>query len=305
MPPSRRIGGEPALDPDFPDPSIIQDPSGTWYAFATAGNGKQIQVANATDLYGPWTLLNVDALPRAGAWSTGKNTWAPDVRRTRNGTYVMYYSGEVLSNKMFHCIGTATSSSILGPYTPADTPFACDLTTGGSIDPSGFQDADGKQYVVYKVDGNSLGHGGSCKNDKAPIVPTPILMQEVGSDGVTKIGNATQIFDRTEQDGPLVEAPSLLRTDEGLYVLFFSSGCFTEESYNVNYATSSSLEGPYQRADKPILITGQYNMRAPGGATGIFYEDGIGVAFHADCPAGRCLYTSDTVINDKVVRFVM
>ncbi|KAI0002306.1 glycoside hydrolase family 43 protein [Xylariaceae sp. FL0662B] len=305
MPPSRRIGGEPSLDPDFPDPSIIQDEGGSWYAFGTAGNGNQIQVAKADDLYGPWDLLDTNALEDAGPWASGRNTWAPDVRRLRDGSYVMYYSGEVKSDRRFHCIGAAVSETITGPYTPYADPFACDLSKGGAIDASGFEDADGKQYVVYKVDGNSLGHGGSCMNDKAPIVATPILMQEVGSDGVSRIGDPVQIFDRSKQDGPLVEAPSLLRTDEGLYVLFFSSGCYTEESYNVNYATSTSLTGPYQRADKPILITGQYNMRAPGGATGIFYKDGIGVAFHADCPAGRCLYTSDTVINGREVRFVM
>lgn len=31
---------------------------------------------------------------------------------------------------------------------------------GGAIDPAGFVESDGSHYVVYKIDGNSIGHGG-------------------------------------------------------------------------------------------------------------------------------------------------
>ncbi|CRK23815.1 hypothetical protein BN1708_018068, partial [Verticillium longisporum] len=49
------------------------------------------------------------------------------------------------------------------------------------------------------------------------------MLQEVGPDGFTKIGNPVQILDRTEADGPLVEAPDIVRLEDGTYVLFFSS----------------------------------------------------------------------------------
>jgi beta-xylosidase len=103
---------------------------------------------------------------------------------------------------------------------------------GGAIDPSGFQDADGTRYVVYKIDGNNIGHGGSCNNGVAPIVPTPIMLQQVESDGITLVGGAQEILTNGEYDGPLVEAPSLSRISDPssaggqLYILFFSSNCF-------------------------------------------------------------------------------
>ncbi|KAI2606541.1 glycoside hydrolase family 43 protein [Hypoxylon sp. NC1633] len=304
--PLRRSNNDAVFDQDFPDPSILQDEDGTWYAFGTAGNGKQVQVATGENLYQGWSLLrDVDALPQSAAWTTGRNTWAPDVHLMPNGKYVMYYSGEAAENTAHHCIGTATSDTATGPYVPDDEPFACDLSAGGAIDPSGFTDDNGKRYVLYKVDGNSIGHGGSCGNTVEPIIPTPIMLQEVGDDGVTKIGDPVPIFDRSDEDGPYVEAPSLLRTADGLYILFFSSGCYVESSYNVNYATASSVKGPFQRAQRPMIRTGEYTLQAPGGATAVHVDDRVGIAFHANCQQGRCMHTSQTVVEGREVRVVM
>ncbi|KAH8664181.1 glycosyl hydrolase family 43 protein [Xylariales sp. PMI_506] len=296
----RKRAATAALPKDFPDPSIIQDVDGQWYAFATTGNKKQVQVARASASSGPWTLLSNDLLPNGGAWTTSKNTWAPDVRITDNGTYVLYYSGQVANSTAHHCVGTATASTILGPYTPAAEPFNCDLTVGGSIDASGFQDADGTRYVTYKIDGNSIGHGGSCGNTVAPIVPTPIMLQEVKADLVTKVGNPIQILDRTTADGPYVEAPAIFRESNGTYVLFFSSGCFTDPTYNVNYATAKSVKGPYTRSTTPLIETDDaFGLTAPGGATPLV--DGSAIVFHADCDEGRCLYESKTQLSGLTV----
>lgn len=47
----------------------------------------------------------------------------------------------------------------------------CPLSQGGAIDASGYDD-NGQRYVVYKVDGNSIGHGGACGNDgRQPLAP--------------------------------------------------------------------------------------------------------------------------------------
>ncbi|KAI0166717.1 glycoside hydrolase family 43 protein [Hypoxylon sp. FL1284] len=293
--PLRRSGEDPVFDEDFPDPSVLLDRDGTWYAFGTTSNGKQIQVAVGGNLYQGWALLDdVDALPDPGNWTTGRNTWAPDVHQTPNGTYVMYYSGEVAADSRHHCIGAAVSDKAMGPYVASDEPFACDLDAGGAIDASGFEDADGKQYVLYKVDGNSVGHGGSCGNTNEPIVPTPIMLQEVDpDDGMTKIGDPVTVLDRTDDDGPLVEAPNMLRSEDGLYILFFSSGCYLESSYNVNYATSDSVKGPFERAARPMIRTGDFSLQAPGGATAVHVDDGFGISFHANCPQGRCMVKVD------------
>lgn len=303
---SQKAIGAAKIAKDFPDPSIMQDSDGTWYAFATAGNGFNVQIATSSKSNGPggpWTWLSRDALPKTGNWTTGKNTWAPDVRRMDNGSYVMYYSGEVASNSSHHCVGTATSNTVMGPYTPSAKPFACNLNIGGAIDPSGFKDSNGIRYVVYKVDGNSIGHGGSCGNGNAPQVATPIILQQVAADGITPVGSGVTILDRTDADGPLVEAPAIVKKN-GLYVLFFSSGCFTEPTYNVNYATATNISGPYKRASSPLVRTDDaFGLTAPGGATPIVdgSQAGNGIVFHADCAEGRCFFESQIDIDGTLV----
>lgn len=77
----RGISG-PVIASNFPDPSFIEV-NGHFYAFSTNSGGKHVPVAQSSD-FAAWSLMNVDALPKVGAWSNGQNVWAPDViRRVR------------------------------------------------------------------------------------------------------------------------------------------------------------------------------------------------------------------------------
>ncbi|KAI9149212.1 hypothetical protein HJFPF1_11261 [Paramyrothecium foliicola] len=291
---------------DFPDPCILQAEDGVWYSFATNANGKHIQVAKAEDPLGEWELLGHDAMPYK-AWTSGRNFWAPDVRRVGDGTYIMYYSGHRPQGK--HCVGIARSRTVAGPYVPDDEPWECPLEIGGAIDPSGFEDpATGRRYVVYKVDGNAIGHGGSCNNMAEPQAATPIMLQEVDAlDGSTKIGPPVAILDRTVDDGPLVEAPNLVRSArDGRYLLFFSSHCFTNPAYDVKFAWADAIEGPYYRGqgvtngndtageDGSLIRTGDFGLRGPGGMTStvgraLHGEDEV-MLLHGRCGWRRCMY---------------
>jgi len=92
------------------------------------------------------------------------------------------------------------------------------------------------------------------------------MLQEVNKDGITLIGPAVEILDRDRDDGPLIEAPSLHRSDEGVYFLFFSSNCFTTPRYDVSYATATDIWGPYTRSEQPLLATGDGpDLVGPGG----------------------------------------
>lgn len=295
-----------ALDKDFPDPTIRKDPnSPNWYTFATAGNGMRIQAASAPAVTGPWTWLDIDPITSAGSWALDDNMWAPDVRYLEDREqFVMYYAAPYAANSSYHCVGAAIATSITGPYNPIDEPIACPIDQGGAIDPNGYFDvATNTRWLVYKVDGNSIGHGGSCGNTVAPIVPTPIMMQQLDQDGVTTIGGPFEVLDRDQYDGPLIEAPSLIKASDGTYVLFFSSNCYSTTLYDVSYATSPALSGPYTKSSAPLLVTGDYGLTAPGGATSV--DGGGELVFHANCPdvggSGRCMYeTSFTVANNVV-----
>ncbi|KAJ5698740.1 hypothetical protein N7462_000745 [Penicillium macrosclerotiorum] len=300
--PKRAKGPWEGLNTDFPDPSFMKAADGKWYAFGTNGNGKHIQVAVSQD-FSTWTLLDVDALPTVSSWETENDHWAPDVIMRDDKKYVMYYSGESKTHAPHHCVGTAIADSPEGPYVPSDTPLSCRLDQGGSIDPAGFWDKDGSRYVVFKVDGNSVGHGGDCNNGVAPLVSTPIMLQKVASDGVTPLGNAVQILDRStdDGDGPLVEAPNLILHGD-TYFLFYSTHCYTDSAYDVRWATASSITGPFQKTNVELLKTGSYQgLISPGGATVCGCGDRM--LFHSFCDESkkkRCMWVADVNLNGKV-----
>ncbi|KAF1990659.1 glycoside hydrolase family 43 protein [Aulographum hederae CBS 113979] len=255
----------PAISADFPDPSIIKVGS-TWYAFATAGNGVNVQIATSPD-FNTWTLQSgKDALPQTGAWSNtaSPTVWGPDVIRVGN-TFVLYYAAYQGNQSRFHCIGAATSSNIMGPYTPLAHAWACPTERGGAIDPAGFRDSNGQRFVAYKIDGNAIGTGGTCGNEEGQKQPTPLLLQAVGSDGITPQGQPTTILDRDDSDGPLIEAPNLVRNPHGQYVLYYSSDCYLNPGYDVKYATADRVSGPYHKQGV-VLKSGDFGLTAPGGA---------------------------------------
>ncbi|KLJ09381.1 hypothetical protein EMPG_15198, partial [Blastomyces silverae] len=109
------------------------------------------------------------------------------------------------------------------------------------------------------------------------------------------------------EDGPLVEAPSLIRSAQGVYFLFYSSHCSDSRAYDVKYATAREIRGPYVRAEQPLLKTGDFGLVAPGGAS--VSTDGGKIAFHADCGGEgeggrRCMWVAAVEIDGLEARVV-
>lgn len=214
----------------------------------------------------------------------------------------MYYSAATSADNTKHCVGAATSSTITGPYTPEENVLACPLDQGGAIDADGFSEG-GTRFVVYKLDGNSL-------NGDGTLHPTPIMLQALNSDAVTPSGEPIQLLDRDSNDGPLIEAPSLVAVD-GIYYLTFSSNMYDTLNYDVSYATASALTGPYSKAqapDAPLLQSGDSSnvgdLAGPGGAD--FNAEGSKIVFHAfengqNIDNGRAMFVADISCSDKVI----
>lgn len=310
VPIHKRAENGPVITTDFPDPAVI-NVDNTWYAFGTQSvfdyENIRVQIATSTD-FSSWTVTGIDALGTLPSWVDASNplVWAPDVIQRDDGSFLLYFSAttNTAGNGQFHCIGTASSSNIEGPYnSDTDTPFACPTDQGGAIDPAGFRDSDGSRYIVYKIDGNSLGSGGSCGNTVAPIKSTPIMIQPVEEDGVTFAGSATEILTNDANDGPLVEGPSLMKASDGTYVLFFSSNCYMTTDYDVSYATSSSVTGGYTK-ELPLFVSGTDGLLGPGGATADV--DGQHMVFHgyasqADVGGRRAMYTATIGVSGTQV----
>lgn len=130
---------------------------------------------------------------------------------------------------------------------------------------------------------SAIGNGGQCGNSVPPIAPTPIILQEVSSDGTTVVGQSYTLLDNNGvSDEGTTEAPSLVKTAAGKlhagerrplvpypmtlgryadsipgeYVLFFSNNCFNGGSYTVNYAVSQGkpLEVPLITLSLHLII---------------------------------------------------
>ncbi|KAF7714746.1 Arabinan endo-1,5-alpha-L-arabinanase [Penicillium ucsense] len=291
------------LDTDFPDPCLIQADD-QYYAFATNGNGVNVQVASSADFISWQLLAGHDALPGPFPSWVGSSpaVWAPDVIQRRGGKFVMYFAATAAADTSKHCVGVAISSSVTGPYIPESQPFACPLQQGGAIDPAGFYD-QGTFYVVYKVDGNSLDGDGT-------LHPTPLMLQALESDAITATGAPIQLLDRSNADGPLIEAPSLAKHG-GIYYLTFSSNMYDTTLYDVSYAVASHLAGPYtwvQAPNAPLLVSGDGSdvgsLSGPGGSD--FSADGTKIVFHAfengqNIDNGRAMYVSRVQLSEGVI----
>lgn len=215
---SRRAIQGPHMDRDFPDPSLIFG-DGSWKAYGTSSSGKTIPIAESGDAQ-TWTFTDTDALPDPGAWvdPNDRGIWAPDVNKNDDGVYVMYYTGKKAGGS--HCVGVATSSTTTGPFTPSDEPLVCDDAGGGIIDPAGYDDGTNR-WLMWKVDGNSLGGATTCTGGpkSGDYMPTPIKLQRMSRDGLTLLDSAKTILDNegASNDG-VVEAPTLYKVRDDLFV---------------------------------------------------------------------------------------
>lgn len=289
-------GGDPdpagprlVIDADFPDPDVLVD-GGTYYAYATNVSGTNVQLARATAVGGPWERLG-DALPVLGEWARTGLTWAPDVSRRPDGTYLMYYTARDTASGR-QCIGTAVSGTPERPFTPVgDGPLVCPAEEGGAIDAATFTDTDGSHYLLYKNDGNAIG------------ADTWLYAQRVTPDGLTLLGEPVRLLkqDRPEEQG-LIEAPTLVHRD-GRYVLLYSAGFFGDGSYFTGYATAPSLTGPYTKSGTPLLTTESSGITGPGGQDVVSGDGGDWLVFHgvlSEDPLVRGMYAAPLSWEDGV-----
>ncbi|KAI0098314.1 glycoside hydrolase family 43 protein [Nemania sp. FL0031] len=301
----RSLSG-PSLGVDFPDPSIIWG-DGSWKAYATSSNGKHIPVATSSDA-SSWTLSGTDALPDPGSWvdANDRGIWAPDVQKNDAGVYVMYYTARKSGST--HCIGAATSSTAMGPFTPQSAPLICNDAGGGVIDASGYDDGVDR-WILWKVDGNSLGGATTCQGGtpSGAYKSTPIMIQKMARDALTLQGSASKILDNegASNDG-VVEAPSLYKIGDGNYILFYSAHCYSSDDYDIEYAFSSTINGAYTNRGILIRSVDNKGIWGPGGLD--IDPNGKTVIFHGRLNANngngaRELYSATLTINGRSVSY--
>lgn len=254
----------PVLPYDFADPDVVAV-GGSYYGYATNGGGGNVQLIRSNDL-AQWEWLG-DAMPALPPWAVPHRTWAPAVL-PRPGYTVLYVTmGERASGRQ--CIGAAIAARPEGPFVDGSTrPFLCQRERGGSIDPSAFVDDDGRAYLLWKSEDETI--GGRATLWSAPLAPSGLAL--AGSP------RALLTADRPWEHRT-IEGPAMTRS--GGYQLVYSGSSWSGPDYGVGHARCAGPLGPCRRsADGPFLRSFGDAVGA-GGAEVLQAGDRSWLVFHA------------------------
>jgi len=240
---TENIYRNPVLDRNFPDPAVLRDADGWFYAYATqstSGGGTiNVQVARSRDL-AQWAHLG-EVLPNKPGWAAFKQKiWAPHV--VHDGAarkYFMYYSAEP-DDAEGKCLAVATAEAPAGPFADAGQPLLCGAGLE-HIDPMAFDDPNTGKRLLY---------WGSGKK--------PIKVQELDPDRMNFLpGSEPRELLAPDARAPyrsLIEG-AWLHYRAGTYYLFHSGDrcCLPEPRYAVFVARAASALGPFELLPQPIL----------------------------------------------------
>lgn len=231
------------------------------------------------------------------AYDVADSRWAPENYVTPDGKYnFLFFSDTQESDSGKHRLGWVRSAAgaVANAYDVyAPTYLNLGMAAGGDIDSTVFTDpANGKTYLVWKTDDNSVGSA-----------VTHIWAQELSfaNGTVTQLGQPVVLMDSTGlwwvdswvEGGSLVEGPEVVKVGSWYY-LFFAAGKFCTEFYTEGVARSSSFFGPYEKMTSPLLSNGivgaalspkngqQLQLYGPGHAAYVQVGDGSWrIVYHA------------------------
>ncbi|MFX4273723.1 family 43 glycosylhydrolase [Propionibacteriaceae bacterium Y1685] len=262
------------------DPGLVLD-GDTFHAFTT---GKLAPAHSSQQASTGWApTANQHALfPAApgergtGNWAADESVWAPDAVEAAPGKWLLFYSAKVkgLVDGNQRCIGVATSDAPDGQFVPQDRPLSCPTgavradtgtpiaasdqpnTDGdGLIDPSPFQSADGRRFVLFKV-------------QRPPT--TSLLIVEVDRSWTRAIGpglpehptQRSRVL-RSREDGQ-IENPAMVQRD-GTYVLFASKDNWGNCAYKtVSWRSTDPMSGFDD--EQTLMTSDSTGLCGPGGA---------------------------------------
>jgi beta-xylosidase len=235
---------------NFPDPSVLVV-GHLFYAYSTNSGGENVPVIESDDLT-HWKAIG-DAMSVLPVWVSEGYVWSPSVSPAPSGGYQLFFSAYDQAEGVM-CLGRATSTSALGPFIDVNgQPFLCQVSTGGSIDPSVYR-FDGADYLVWKGDGEAG-------------QPQTILSARLNSDDSRLSGSTTTLLTANEswEDG-IVEGPAFDDVSGALH-LYFSANRWSSADYAIGVATCTSPLGPCGKTDVQPITLSSSSATGPGGQT--------------------------------------
>src|SRR3954469_5606940 len=274
---------------DFPDPSVIRVGRDYWASATTSEWGPEFPILHSRDLVN-WEVVGA-VFQRRPEWAVG-SFWAPEISQDR-GRFFVYYVARKKGGSL--CAAVATASRPQGPYADHG-PLVCQEV--GSIDPFPVTDENGRRFLLWKEDGNSVSK------------PTPIWAQQLSADGTRLVGERRELFHNdqawekhpTLPFGDLVEGPSVVRRG-GWFYLFYSGNfcCGRECQYAVGVARARKLLGPWEKYEKNPIMEGNNDWRCPGHGTVVGDERGrTWFMYHAYQPKDF-VYVGRQAMLDEVI----
>lgn len=256
----------PIISGNYADPFVYRD-GNDYYLVATTEDSNIFEIHHSLDLKhwsAPKTILRAEDI----AWAK-TNMWAPSLVK-HNGYWYFAFCAEGQ-------IGIAVCDTPMGiyrdvlgqPLLPKNT---CGIQT---IDPSLFQDDDGKTYLLF---GNS-----KCFISEIFLSPDNVyLIGEMRNLSDAFYDQRTESYD-VYKPWIFCEGADLVKY-RGKYLLTFSVYDFRDYRYNIRYAWADQVTGPYiqplEDGIDNILIKQRKGITATGHGNLTVYKNRLYCIYH-------------------------
>ncbi|MHA4842582.1 family 43 glycosylhydrolase [Flavitalea antarctica] len=276
---------------DHPDPSVVKI-GDTYWASATTSNWlPAYPLLYSKDLVN-WSGKGY-AFTEKPDWADFY-FWAPEISYD-NGKVYIYYAAHKKNGNL--CLSVASADKPEGPYKDHG-PLMCEAA--GSIDAFPMRDEQGKLFMIWKEDGNSVKQ------------PTPIWIQEMNEERTALIGDKKELFRNSlDWEGNLVEGVSMMKIGEYYYAFYAAAGCCGAGcNYQSGIARSKNLQGPWEKYAKNPVLKDSEKWKCPGHGTPIEKDGRFYFLYHAydkesNIFTGRQgLLQEFRLTNDKWIEFI-
>ncbi|WP_207429121.1 family 43 glycosylhydrolase [Pedobacter sp. SYSU D00535] len=253
---------ELVLPGDYPDPSVVKIGKNYWATATTSNWMPAFPILKSKDLK-KWETRSF-VFEKRPDWAD-YYFWAPEISY-ENGRVYVYYSAKKKDGNL--CLGVASAERPEGPYKDHG-PLMCQEV--GSIDGFPMRDENGKLYLIWKEDANSVSK------------PTPIWISEMNEERTALIGEKQELFRNTEKwEGNLVEGVSMMRHGEYYYAFYAADACCGPGcNYVTGIARSKSLFGPWEKYQNNPVLKNSEKWKCPGHGTPVEMDGKYYFLYHA------------------------